>query len=106
MSFTLGKQVCSDRNNRMCSLYCTIMCSLTTIMCSFTLGKQGLTLLGDVVVTCYHVERKSDSDNDLPGLLGDAYSEDNVDKKIIFRYCFHTGFKECQPFRLHAGVGS
>jgi hypothetical protein len=99
MSFTLGKQVCSDRSNRMCSLT-TRMCSLTTRMCSFTLGTQGVTLLGDVVVTCYHVELKSDSD--LPGLASDAYSEDSVDKKIIFRYCFHTGFVSPQPFRLHA----
>ena len=84
----------------MCSLYCTRMCPLTTRMCSLTLGTQGVTLLGDVVVTCYHVELKSDSD--MPGLASDTYSEDSVDKKIIFRYCFHTGFVSPQPFRLHA----
>ena len=70
---------------------------------SFTLasaGTQGVSLMGDVLITCYHVELKSD--NDMPGLSGEEYSEDSVDKKIIFRYCFHTGFVSPQPFRLHA----
>jgi hypothetical protein len=25
------------------------------------------------------------------------YCDDTVDKKIIFRYCFHTGFVSAQP---------
>ncbi|MGB1591600.1 MAG: hypothetical protein ACPIOQ_02520 [Promethearchaeia archaeon] len=79
---------------------------------SFTLtkedGTQGVSLLGDVMITCSHVELKPG----LPGTSGGqththfdprgGYAEGSVDRKIIFRYCFHTGFVDAQPFRLHA----
>ena len=42
-----------------------------------------------------HVELKGDAEDGV-------YSEDAVDKKIIWRYCFHTGFAQSQPYRLHA----
>jgi len=37
--------------------------------------------------------------NTYTGLTSPGYNEDTVDKKIIFRYCFHTGFVPATPFR-------
>ena len=67
-------------------------------------GTQGVSLLGDVMVTCYHVDIKAPDAHDglaLPGLPQHVYNDDTVDKKIIWRYCFHTGMVPNTLFRLH-----
>ena len=68
-------------------------------------GAQGVTLLGDTMVTCYHVQLKEyeppegsrSSISILPSVQHTPlYCDDTVDKKIIFRYCFHTGLVSAQ----------
>ncbi|KAJ1485254.1 hypothetical protein T484DRAFT_2450792 [Baffinella frigidus] len=58
--------------------------------------RVGRTLLGGVTVTCYHVELQQD-DIELPGLgTQTAWTDDNVDKSIIFRYACNTGFVDTE----------
>jgi hypothetical protein len=53
----------------------------------------GRTLLGDITVTLYHVElRQGQEETNLPGLGVAAWTDDSVDKEIIFRYSCNTGF--------------
>ena len=66
----------------------------------------GRTLLGDITVTLYHVElRQGQEEMDLPGLGGAAWTDDSVDKEIIFRYSCNTGFIDTSSLgglvRLH-----
>jgi len=60
-------------------------------------SSSGVSLVGDVVVTCYHVELRVDA---MPGLEDGGYREDNIDKEIIWRYSCHTGFVQPGLIRM------
>ena len=65
-------------------------------------GRAGVTVLGDVIITCYHVALKKQlREENLPGLGDWEYNDETVDKDIIFQYTFNTGFVHPGPFRLH-----